>query len=95
MKSIVVGSLATYRLSKLIIDDAIFNEIREPVISYLEDNGYNKLAYLFQCPWCISMYTGVLVSLLQKDKDFKNIILNTLSYSAVSGIIDIKIRQFI
>lgn len=77
------------------IDDAIFNEIREPVLAYLEDNGHAKLAYLMQCPWCISMYAGLLVSLVQKDRNFKDIFLNTLTYSAISGIIDSRVNKYI
>lgn len=92
MKDILIGSLATYRLSKLIIDDAIFNEIREPLLSYLEDTGHTKLVYLMQCPWCISMYTGLLVSLLQKDKNLVSLLLSTLTYSTVSGILDTRVR---
>lgn len=95
MKTTIIGALSTYRLTKLIIDDVIFNEVRETLLNYLDDNGHRKMMYLMQCPWCISMYSGLLVSLVQKDHNFRDILLNTLTYSAVSGIIDSRLNKYI
>ena len=69
---LVLLALASYRLTRLIVIDAIFDEVREWFFTKLDfkklkgsDNTFvnrnllaQKLSYLLQCTWC----TGVWVS---------------------------------
>lgn len=49
--------LATYRVTRLLLYDKVFDFIREPIIKNKADTGFNKSAgYLLTCPWCVSIW---------------------------------------
>lgn len=56
--NLIVDTLASYRLTRLILEDEITSDIREAAIDKLTDSGHHKLAYLLTCPHCISVYTS-------------------------------------
>jgi hypothetical protein len=55
--------LATYRLTTLIKDDKITEDLRGMVFDRYgeptEDNP-RKVSYLMSCPWCLSIYFGMV-----------------------------------
>ncbi|MEJ7706509.1 MAG: DUF1360 domain-containing protein [Nocardioidaceae bacterium] len=60
---IVIDVLATYRLTTLIKDDKITEDIRRAVWKrYGEpsDEDSHKISYLMTCPWCLSVYFGAV-----------------------------------
>lgn len=83
-----VSALATYRLTKLIIDDKITEELREAVYVRYGDPAVSKVSYLFTCPWCVSTYAGLALSL--GDTVFPRttrVLTRALAFSAVTGIL--------
>jgi hypothetical protein len=57
MLDVATNVLATARLTRLITED----ELAEPIRSKLENSGNDKLAYLATCPYCVSVWAGLLV----------------------------------
>lgn len=87
-----IGILATYRLTKLIIDDELLAELRQAAYSRLEkmDDSTlkNKLIYLLGCPWCISIWAAASLLILHKTSpSLYNFYAATLGLSAASGLI--------
>lgn len=74
--------LSAYRITKLVIDDEITRELRENVQKRIQ--GHPKLEYLSTCPWCISIYAGIAVVVIEKSVPEINTI---LASSAITGLI--------
>jgi hypothetical protein len=55
---LAVDILATARLTRLVVDD----ELTAPARDYVQGRWPStKLAYLVTCPYCMSIWTGVVV----------------------------------
>jgi hypothetical protein len=79
--------LATYRLTKLVIDDEITSEIREKLLAKLGDHP--KLSYFLHCPWCVSIWAaGGLVTLDKLSPEIGDILKKVLAASAITGLVD-------
>jgi hypothetical protein len=95
VKDLVVTSLATYRLTKLVIDDEILREPREILLSrlYASDSALaQKAAYLLTCPWCVSIWAGGGLLLLKHvAPGAYQLIARALAASAVTGLLHEKI----
>lgn len=63
MLAVILMSLATYRLTRLVVEDAFppMRYQRERVIERYGEESWQ--GYLVQCPWCVSIYTGGAVVL--------------------------------
>jgi Protein of unknown function (DUF1360) len=58
---IVFDVLATYRLTTLVKDDKITEDLRNVVwrrYGEPSDEAGHKISYLLTCPWCLSIYFG-------------------------------------
>lgn len=51
--------LAFARLIILITSDMITERPRDAFVTALKDRGHHTLAYLFLCPWCISIWLAI------------------------------------
>jgi hypothetical protein len=60
---LVVDTLATYRLVKLVRDDRITEPAREAVVERAGTPERSKISYLLDCPWCLSFYFGAALTL--------------------------------
>jgi hypothetical protein len=60
---LITASLATFRLTRLAIDDQITAPLREAVWRHSppEDNG---LGFVFTCPHCASIYAALAAAVL-------------------------------
>lgn len=56
--ALVVDVAATRRLTRLVTKD----EITAPVREWAWKNDRKKLTYLVNCPYCVSVWAGVLVA---------------------------------
>ena len=54
---LAVDAIATYRLSRLLVEDEIAAPVREAVWKRY-DASDSKIGYLFTCPWCVSIWVG-------------------------------------
>lgn len=80
--------LATYRLTKLIIDDKLMEDVREAVFEKFPPES-TKVGYLFTCPWCVSMWVGLGVVAARKvAPEAWDGVATALAASSVSGLIE-------
>lgn len=82
-----VDALAVYRLTKLIRDDKIFEDVREWVFQHHPPES-TKTGYLLTCPWCLSIYFGAAVSVSRMIAPGPwRIAARALAFSAVTGML--------
>ena len=89
---VATDAIATYRLTKLVIDDEITREAREWAYVNLQKLPAplaNKVEYLLGCPWCVSIWAaGVLLAVRKINPDLADYLNTLLAASAVTGVID-------
>jgi hypothetical protein len=51
--------LAFARLIVLLTSDVITERPRDALVTALKERGHNLMAYLFLCPWCISIWLAI------------------------------------
>lgn len=88
----VTHALATYRLTKLVIDDEVTRELREKAYAALEKHQGNpvadKLTYFLSCPWCVSIWSAaVLYALYHFAPETHDVLSTSLAGSAVTGLV--------
>lgn len=86
--SLAVSTLATYRLTKLVVSDEITADLRGKVFERFGEPETNKVSYLVTCAHCVSVYTGLLVAFgrMMAPKAAEPV-LDALAFSALTGII--------
>lgn len=78
--------LASYRLTRMLTVDVIFEGLREKV--WKKYSTETKLGYLFTCSWCMSIWTtAFLVVLFLVVPVFAYVVSLVLSISAIVGFI--------
>ena len=60
--SLPAAGLATYRISKLFVDDIIFENFREKIFEKFPPES-TKTGYFFTCYWCTSMWVATLLTI--------------------------------
>jgi len=84
--SAVLDIVATYRLTKLIMDDKITEDFRNLIYEKFPKDS--KLAYLIGCPWCVSIWAGATIFTLRKiSPETADIVSGLLAASAVTGVV--------
>lgn len=88
---LILQVLATYRLTKLINDDYILNDVRQKVLKKFPPST-SKIGYLFMCPWCMSIWAaGCLLILRKFAPDIYDEITLILTASAITGLLEEKL----
>jgi hypothetical protein len=88
---IVFDVFATYRLTTLVKDDKITEDLRNIVwrrYGQPSDEDCHKISYLLTCPWCLSIYFGAAV--VAGRSRFPKVwrpAARALTYSAVTGLL--------
>lgn len=83
--------LSTYRLTKLINDDYILNDIRQMIFKKFPPKE-SKIGYLFLCPWCMSIWAaGSLLALHAFAPKVYEYVSLILTASAVTGLLEEKL----
>lgn len=88
MTDLALDALATFRLSKLIVDDVILDGPRNRFVDRMTAAGHPKLVWLAGCPWCVSPYVAVAVIVARRV--FPRAwpaCARVLAFSAVAGIL--------
>jgi len=91
MERTLLAALATYRLTKLVLDDEIVAELRQAAYDKIdqlpEGTLRNKLNYFLGCPWCVSIWAAASLFILSRTSpNLYNFYATTLGLSAVTGI---------
>lgn len=55
----IVDALAVHRLTKLVIDDKITEDLRNKWFEHFGEPHETKMGYLITCPWCASIWLGI------------------------------------
>lgn len=84
--TVLTDIVATYRLTKMIMEDRITEDLRALV--YTKFPRDSKMSYLMGCPWCISIWAGAAIFTLRKvSPETANIVSGLLAASAVTGVV--------
>lgn len=86
--TLAVDTLASYRLAKLLRDDFITQPFRDLLHDRFGPPDRSKISYLFQCPWCMSMYFGVVLGLAhRRSPRVTDVATHALAVSALTGLL--------
>lgn len=84
---LLILSVATYRLTRLITTDTILERAREKVWKKFPPHQ-NGIGYLITCNWCASIWVATLVFSMYKISTEPTIFVSTiLSLSAFAGFL--------
>lgn len=94
---LVTYALATYRGTRLVMDDEITRDAREAALSALaavkRENPeladiVDKVEYLIGCPWCVSVWVaGALLLLRKVAPNAADLVAGVLALSATTGLL--------
>lgn len=97
MKTLISDTLATVRLTRLVLDDEIARPAREAALQALIDLGErrpellpvtSRLEYLLSCPWCASVWAGAALFALRKASPaVADVVSGALAASLVTGAV--------
>jgi hypothetical protein len=90
LPALALGALATYRLTKLIRDDKITEDLRNFVFERYGEPDDHKVSYLVTCPWCLSIYFGAAVSsvrIIFPNSKLVSAGIEALAFSALTGML--------
>lgn len=83
---LLLDIVAVYRLTKLMLDDTIMDDIRNKIWDRYPPES-TKIGYLFTCPWCMSIWAGAVIFGLRRiHPEFADYTSSILTASAVTGI---------
>lgn len=83
-----LGAAATARLARLVTQDSIFDGPRLAYVRRMDRTGHPKLAELAVCPWCISVWIGVVVACAgHRNVSAYRLATSALAYSLAAGIV--------
>lgn len=87
MLELVLGGLATYRLTRLVVKDEIFSRPRNWVWKKFPPEK-NWFGYLFTCVWCTSIWVALLLLLSSIIIPVVTLGIETvLAFSALAGLL--------
>jgi hypothetical protein len=85
---LLTDALASYRLTKLVRDDFITQPVRDAVFEHSGPPERSKLAYLINCPWCLSVYFGVALQVVRwRRPGMARLVSRSLAVSALTGLL--------
>ena len=86
----LILALATFRLSRLLTTDTIFEFLREAV--WKRKPPHTAIGYLFTCNWCMSIWFGSLVTISYTIVPSVTFVASLpLALSAVAGLISTRL----
>lgn len=86
----VVLTLATYRLSRLLTRDTIFEPLREKIWKRFPPS--TQFGYLFTCVWCSSIWFGSLLVISYTINSLVTFVASLpLALSAIAGLISTRL----
>lgn len=81
--------VATYRLTKLVMEDKITEDFRDYIYERFPRDS--KISYLIGCPWCISIWSAVVIFAIRRiDPQVADIVSGILTASALTGLAYVK-----
>lgn len=100
---LVTDTLATVRLTRLVLDDEITEPLRTRALDALIHTGEtrpelkpftDKIEYLLSCPWCTSVWAGAAVFILRRyAPETADLVNGALASSLVTGVVYPRITE--
>ena len=85
------GTLATFRLTRLITEDELLADLREWVWRNHPPDE-TRIGYFMTCPWCVSVWVGGgLVAVQAISPRAGDLLTRALAASALTGLISEKV----
>lgn len=85
--TLIADVIAVRRLTRLIQDDRITEELRDLYWDKFPVN--TKMGFLLTCPWCVSIWAGLAIFGLRKlSPETANILSGLLAASEITGQLD-------
>jgi hypothetical protein len=82
--SLIIDIVATWRLTKLVMEDKITEDLREFIYEHFPSS---KLSYLIGCPWCVSIWAGIAIFAIRRFyPQYADTLSSILAASAVTGV---------
>jgi hypothetical protein len=85
----LLAALATYRITRFITADALFEPVRERLEGISDEREWYRITYLLNCDWCLSIWVAPLPAIavmFWPDNRAVIIALLILAFSAVTGL---------
>lgn len=87
----IVFSLSVYRVTRLLIEDEILDEVRDWAYTKVKPGG--RLSYLMGCPWCLSFWVAIPLMILYIASPTGMMVVGLpLAGSAIAGMIYQKVE---
>jgi hypothetical protein len=83
---LVVLSLATYRLTRLVTRDTVFSSVRNKVWERFPPES-SKFGYLFTCEWCLSVWVASLLFISAMISTVTVLLAVPFALSAIAGLL--------
>lgn len=85
---IVIDGLACYRVTRLVVEDHLFDRPRDRLVARLQLGDHLKLIELIGCPWCVSVYVGFgIVAARRLAPNLWGPVASALAASAAAGLL--------
>lgn len=68
MIDLILGGLATWRLTRLLHSDEITAHARHNLIGWTLDNDHPQVRYLVTCAHCLGIWSALAVLLMRRSK---------------------------
>lgn len=82
----VILALATFRISRFITVDVIFEDVREKIWNKYPPS--TKFGYLFTCNWCMSVWVSSLLVICYTIIPTATVLVSSIfALSAIAGLI--------
>lgn len=89
--TLAIDILAVMRLTRLVVEDTITEDIRNIIFDKFPPRE-SKFGYLFTCPWCVSIWAGLVVfGLRAASPKTADLLSATLAASMVTGLVNEKL----
>lgn len=88
----VILSLASYRLTRLLIYDKVLNFFRDKIVNSTSNSGWIQSSrYFLTCPWCAGVWMSLFITSLYLYHDLGKFLAYILAVSGVASFIHITI----
>lgn len=86
----IIISLASYRLTRLLVYDKVLNFIRDKIVNSTSEKGWLiSSQYLLTCPWCAGVWMSLLITSLYLYHDIGKYLAYIMAVSGIASFIHI------
>jgi len=88
----IVISLASYRLTRLLVYDKVLNFIRDKIVNSTSESGFILSSrYFLTCPWCAGVWMSLFITTLYLYHDLGKFLAYILAIAGIASFIHITI----